>query len=563
MFSLIITIVAIALVAALALATLYYGGTAFQKSTVSAKATRVITHGQQIQGAQDAFRADFGRWPTEEELLGANDRGLVYLRSWPEFAQTPSTPGLTTQAWAEQAPAAWVIPEPVQPTAVLADTVSREVCAAINEKTRGDNGISKMVSMAYATQCFSPEDGKYTVVITKASFDDVLAIVNPDTGLSWTVTESSLPVEDAADTTWAKPPGGPSGPGVTPDQVSPPPQPPSSPASDPGPGRLAFANTTIGVNSPQWSFGTISAAPGPVSRTATVVNTGSEPIPIDAGFHLSNEGNFPSMQGNTTSYDPRTYMSVTNSCASVVPARGNCTVTFTIAEPEIFTNGDFRQYVRIIDRRASRPVDAPELLSSFAGWRVTGNPLAALTASTPSFTFVEDTSLNMAARTAMVTITNAGSGEAYIDGDVSTFAGGEFVPAGESIEVQGGIRWDRTTYAFPTPGTFNVSLGVIRVVHPLTGLVYELPVTANVVVTAAPTPPSGGTGGTGGTGGSGGGGSTVVASTTSQVALTYAGQVAQLGDPNVVKTQGGYSYCTISQRTDSGAAFAYDMVCGY
>lgn len=50
MFSLIITIVAIALVAALALATLYYGGAAFQKSTIEAQATRAITHGQQIQG---------------------------------------------------------------------------------------------------------------------------------------------------------------------------------------------------------------------------------------------------------------------------------------------------------------------------------------------------------------------------------------------------------------------------------------------------------------------------------------------------------------------------------
>lgn len=559
MFSLIITIVAIALVAALALATLYYGGTAFQKSTVSARATRVITHGQQIQGAQDMFRADFGRWPTQEELLGDNDRGFIYLRSWPEFAQAPSTQGLTAQAWAEQTPSPWVIPDPVQPTAVLADTVSEEVCAAINEKTRGDDGISKMISTAYATQCFSPEDGKFTVVITKASFDEILAIVDPNTGLSWTVTELPLPVQDTTDTTWAKPPDEPS---VRPDQVDPPPAPPSAPASDPGPGRLAFANTTIGENSPQWSFGTLSAAPGPVSRTATVVNTGSEPIPIDAGFNLSNEGNYPSMQGNTTSYDPHIYMSVTDSCGSVVPARGNCTITFTIAEPEIFTNGDFRQYVSIWDRRASRPVDAPDELSSFASWKVTGNPLAALTASTPSFTFVEDTSLDRAARTAMVTITNSGGSEVYIDDYTSTFAGGESVPGGDSIEVQGVIRSDRTTYAFPTPGTFNgVPLGIIRVIHPLTGLAFELPVTANVVVTPAPTPPSGGTGGTGGTGGSGG--AIVVASTTSQVALTYANQVAQLGDPNVVKTQGGYSYCSISQRTDSGAAFAYDMVCGY
>lgn len=51
MFSLIISIIAIALVAALALASIYYGGTAFQEGSSDAEAATVINQGQQIQGA--------------------------------------------------------------------------------------------------------------------------------------------------------------------------------------------------------------------------------------------------------------------------------------------------------------------------------------------------------------------------------------------------------------------------------------------------------------------------------------------------------------------------------
>ncbi len=51
MFSLIISIIAIALVAALALASIYYGGSAFQEGAADATASTVVNQGQQIQGA--------------------------------------------------------------------------------------------------------------------------------------------------------------------------------------------------------------------------------------------------------------------------------------------------------------------------------------------------------------------------------------------------------------------------------------------------------------------------------------------------------------------------------
>ena len=58
MFSLIITIISIALVAALALATLYYGGNAFNKGSAEANASKIINEGQQVNGAVQLARAD-------------------------------------------------------------------------------------------------------------------------------------------------------------------------------------------------------------------------------------------------------------------------------------------------------------------------------------------------------------------------------------------------------------------------------------------------------------------------------------------------------------------------
>jgi hypothetical protein len=51
MFSLIISIIAIALVAALAGASVYYGGEAFSNNGAKADASTLINHGQQVNGA--------------------------------------------------------------------------------------------------------------------------------------------------------------------------------------------------------------------------------------------------------------------------------------------------------------------------------------------------------------------------------------------------------------------------------------------------------------------------------------------------------------------------------
>lgn len=58
MFSLIITIISIALIAALAAATIYYGGDAFSKGTLKADASTLINQGQQVAGAMTLYSVD-------------------------------------------------------------------------------------------------------------------------------------------------------------------------------------------------------------------------------------------------------------------------------------------------------------------------------------------------------------------------------------------------------------------------------------------------------------------------------------------------------------------------
>lgn len=72
MFSLIITIISIALVAALAVATIYYGGDIFSQQGTKAKAVKVVNAGQQINGAIEVYKAQKGTVPATLDDLVTN-----------------------------------------------------------------------------------------------------------------------------------------------------------------------------------------------------------------------------------------------------------------------------------------------------------------------------------------------------------------------------------------------------------------------------------------------------------------------------------------------------------
>lgn len=118
MFSLIITIISIALVAALAVATLYYGGSAWSDGQVNAQAGTLLNQAQQIAGAVEIFRAQTGQWPTAIGDLTTNGE---YLRNLP-------TPVATSSAWALSTGA----------TAATLTGINTEVCEKIDDRNLGD-----------------------------------------------------------------------------------------------------------------------------------------------------------------------------------------------------------------------------------------------------------------------------------------------------------------------------------------------------------------------------------------------------------------------------------------
>jgi hypothetical protein len=85
MFSLIITIVSIALVAALAVATIYYGGSAYTKGASRAAAATVVAHSQQIAGANLLYAND-NSGTFSASITGLKDGG--YLSAVPSVLAT-------------------------------------------------------------------------------------------------------------------------------------------------------------------------------------------------------------------------------------------------------------------------------------------------------------------------------------------------------------------------------------------------------------------------------------------------------------------------------------------
>ncbi len=111
MFSLIITIIAIALVAALAVASIYYGGSAFEKGTAGAEAATIINESQQVSAARSMASADGNANATVADLVTGN-----YLSSAPS--------GLTLDAGH-----------------VVGSVATQAVCTEINDRS-GNTGLT-------------------------------------------------------------------------------------------------------------------------------------------------------------------------------------------------------------------------------------------------------------------------------------------------------------------------------------------------------------------------------------------------------------------------------------
>lgn len=140
MFSLIISIISIALVAALAAATVYFGGAAFNKGSAGADASTFVNSGQQIAGAFTLASADGYDVSTVAQLQSgsATTGSNVYL------SQIPTYKGKTLVLGATDDSATTGVDE----TEYLTVNVdSSQVCEEINKRANGVDSEGKVVDV--------------------------------------------------------------------------------------------------------------------------------------------------------------------------------------------------------------------------------------------------------------------------------------------------------------------------------------------------------------------------------------------------------------------------------
>jgi hypothetical protein len=99
MFQLIVSVIAIALIAALAIASLYYGGNAFSGSTSKAQVTALVNQAQQISGGAALYKTDNAGTPIDA-IADLTPDYLQAIPTPPQVAQGSSWLVTTDGAYA-------------------------------------------------------------------------------------------------------------------------------------------------------------------------------------------------------------------------------------------------------------------------------------------------------------------------------------------------------------------------------------------------------------------------------------------------------------------------------
>jgi len=200
-FSLIITIVSIALVAALAIATIYYGGQVSRNAKARADAAAVTTQAQQILGAAQLFRTIEGRWPSDlQELVAATYLDKVPSPPLAAAAPAPSFSLISSAHAAVGDLVNWETVQPTTPYYWVHRAVPKSTCQQVNMTVRGDDGIYNAARPSLWMQCFG-ENEDYTVVVgfpglkNAPSMEDTIGAADPDldvdeSGGGWAVQPS-------------------------------------------------------------------------------------------------------------------------------------------------------------------------------------------------------------------------------------------------------------------------------------------------------------------------------------------------------------------------------------
>lgn len=290
MFSLIIAIVAIALIVAVTLVGSYYMGGSVSDASAKSEAARLKNEEQQILAGSEMFRADQGRWPTDVQELVS--RG--YLSSVPKglVAEAGADLQLISSAYAQAAEHGWVPAVNGQPIYVSTRTVPEKVCRQYNLVSRGDDGILLNAYQVLPAQCYGTADNFHIVFFKPAA-----GVMRLSEAIGPVALEGGLPAPSGGDSWWATTPTGDVKVPLDPEKVP-------TPVLAASVGNLSFGPLPVGTTS----------AP----QTLTLTNTGNMEL-----------------TGLAVSDVPAGFLISKNTCGSSLPVRSTCEleVSFHPADP--------------------------------------------------------------------------------------------------------------------------------------------------------------------------------------------------------------------------------------
>jgi len=157
MFSLIISIISIALVAALAAATVYFGGAAFNKGSAGADASTFVNAGQQIAGAFTLASAD----GYTVDLVADLNNGSTVTKNEVYLAQIPSYKGTGLDGLVTEGTAKYVV-TPVSDL-VCAEIVKRADGADATVATQATFQPANLYGCVKSTSVVTPSIGSPTL----------------------------------------------------------------------------------------------------------------------------------------------------------------------------------------------------------------------------------------------------------------------------------------------------------------------------------------------------------------------------------------------------------------
>ncbi len=159
MFSLIITIIAVAIVAVLAIATIYYGADIYEGQRTKAGAAQIINETEQIEGAILAYNIEKGTAPVIQDCTDIDDcEPLQELIDSGYLASAPAKNAGSDEKWAM----ATIYSDGTDSITALVKTVPVAECLEANTMMgfKGITAYNASISTDpdYATKALSPSE---------------------------------------------------------------------------------------------------------------------------------------------------------------------------------------------------------------------------------------------------------------------------------------------------------------------------------------------------------------------------------------------------------------------